>query len=108
MTPLCSVEQFEELRARPVAVVFKHSTLCPASAHAREEVRSVIESRPGLEVHEVRVIEDRKLSDHIAAATGVLHESPQVLVFRMGEVIWHGSHSGVRAEAIATALGRRK
>jgi bacillithiol system protein YtxJ len=101
---LQSVEDFEALRLRPLGVVFKHSTTYPLSARARAELLTLVESHPEVEIHEVQVIEDRDLSEHIARSTGVPHESPQILVLRTGAVAWHDSHFGVTARAVASAI----
>ena len=44
------------------------------------------------------------LSRDIAAAVGVRHESPQVLILRDGHVAWHGSHWRVTQDAVRDAL----
>jgi bacillithiol system protein YtxJ len=95
-------ESFEELARRsqntPV-VVFKHSTTCPISAAAYNEM-----SRFDGEVALVEVQSDRNLSKEIERITGVAHESPQVLVLRNGKVVWNASHWKVKAEAVREAV----
>jgi bacillithiol system protein YtxJ len=34
----------------------------------------------------------------------VRHESPQALVLRGGEVVWHDSHYGIQVEALNQAV----
>jgi bacillithiol system protein YtxJ len=101
---LRTVADFELLREKPLAIVLKHSTACSVSARARREALAFLGARPDQEIYEVYVLEHRAVSDHIQEATGIRHESPQLLVLRRGEVHWHGSHSSVTAEAIAAAV----
>jgi bacillithiol system protein YtxJ len=52
----------------------------------------------------VRVIEERPVSLRLAALTGVPHQSPQALLVRDGRALWHDSHRGITAEALAGAV----
>ena len=105
MERLRNTEDFERLLAEPLAIIFKHSTSCGFSARAHDEAERFLAENPEHTVHKVDVIESRRVSDYIEAKTGVRHASPQLLVLRSGEVVWHDSHAGVTAEAIATSLG---
>ncbi len=95
-------KSFEELVSRsqgsPV-VVFKHSTTCPISAAAYEQM-----SHLDGEVALVDVQSAREVSREIEKKTGIPHESPQVLVLRNGKVIWNASHWKVKADAVAEAI----
>ncbi len=93
------VGSLDELLARskeqPV-VIFKHSTMCSISAGAYLEM-----TRYNGEVVLVEVQSARELSAEIARRTGVVHESPQVIVLLDEKVVWNGSHSKVQAELVA-------
>jgi bacillithiol system protein YtxJ len=99
-----SISEYAKLEKEPLLVIFKHSTACGRSERARREALAFLDARPDVEIYEVRVIEHRDLSDHIERATGIRHESPQILVLREGVLHWHGSHGSVTAEAIAAAV----
>ena len=105
MELLRNTEDFERLLPEPLAIIFKHSTMCGISARAHDETERFLAENPEHAVYKVEVIESRRVSDYIEAKTGVRHASPQLLVLRSGEVVWHDSHAGVTAEAIATSLG---
>jgi bacillithiol system protein YtxJ len=105
MNPLENTEEFDRILAEPLAIIFKHSTLCGLSAQAHDQTERFLAEHPDRAIYKVDVIESRPVSDYIEAKTGVRHASPQLLVLRDGEVVWHDSHGGVTAEAIATALG---
>lgn len=52
------------------------------------------------------VAEHPDFGTEIQWATGVNHESPEVLVLRNGAVAWHASHGGIRASVLRPLLGR--
>jgi bacillithiol system protein YtxJ len=87
-------ELFEQSNEKPV-ILFKHSTTCPISAGVYEEV-----SRVDGDVNLIVMQSARDISNAVAAKTGVRHESPQAIVLRNGEPIYHASHFDVTAEAI--------
>ena len=97
-------EQFTDLLTRsqeqPV-VIFKHSTTCPISAAAYDEMAQVAG-----EIVLVEVQRARELSREIEKQTGIRHESPQVLVLDNGKVVWNASHFKVKARAVEEALNR--
>ena len=100
--PVASAEALDDLLARsegePV-LLFKHSTTCPISAAAYQQM-----SRLDAEVPIIVVQRSREVSNEVAARTGVRHESPQALVLRGGRVIWSASHWDVTADAVKKAL----
>ena len=53
---------------------------------------------------EICVLAERALARGLVALLGIPHESPQVLVFKGGQVVWHGSHEGISANALSSAL----
>ena len=59
--------------------VFKHSTQCPISATAADEVRSFEWDMP---LYWINVIEQRPLSNWVEAEFHVRHESPQLIAFK--------------------------
>lgn len=51
-------------------------------------------------IYEVNVIDNRPLSNKIAADLSVSHESPQLIVIENGEVVFHTSHNNIRRDVI--------
>jgi bacillithiol system protein YtxJ len=80
-------------------VIFKHSTACPVSANAYDQM-SALKS----EVTLVVVQRARALSQEIATTTGISHESPQVIILRNGKPVWHKSHWDIDSESVAQAM----
>jgi len=46
----------------------------------------------------------RAVSDELEKRTGVAHETPQLLIFKQGGVVWSASHGQIKAEAVESAL----
>jgi bacillithiol system protein YtxJ len=90
--------------AEPLAVVYKHSPICPTSGIAYEEIRSLRRLQQDVPVYLVDVIHSRPLSRYIAERVGVVHASPQAIILRAGVPAWHGSHFDLRADTIAEKL----
>jgi bacillithiol system protein YtxJ len=80
-------------------VIFKHSSSCPVSAAAYDEM----EQFSG-EVALVVVQQAQGLSREIEKQTGIRHESPQVLVLDNGKVVWSASHFKIKAQAVSDAV----
>jgi bacillithiol system protein YtxJ len=93
---LGDARELEQLFARshrePV-LVFKHSTTCPISAAAYQQMQGVER-----EVALVVVQKARDLSREIETRTGVRHESPQALILRDGAAVWSASHWNITAD----------
>ena len=104
MHELRTREETERALAR-TGVIFKHSTRCPVSYDVHDEVERFAAAHPEVVVWKVDVVASRPLSQQIAHATGVTHQSPQVLVIEDGRVVWHASHYAVTTAAIERHLG---
>jgi bacillithiol system protein YtxJ len=81
------------------AIIFKHSNSCGISARAYTQMTGL--SRP---VGMVIVQNARTVSDELERRTGVAHETPQLLIFNKGKVVWAASHGQIKAEAVEAAL----
>jgi bacillithiol system protein YtxJ len=99
ITDIESLTQFLALSNGSLAIIFKHSNSCGISSQAYTQM-----TRLGRPLGLVIVQNARAVSDEIEKRTGVAHETPQLLIFRSGEVVWTASHGQIRAEAVAAAL----
>jgi bacillithiol system protein YtxJ len=66
-----------------------------------------MDEHPDVPVCLVDVIGQRPLSREIAGRLSIAHESPQAILLRSGTPVWHASHFGVTAEAMARELRQR-
>lgn len=80
-------------------VVFQHDPYCPISRRAYHEMVDV-----PVQTALIDVAQDQDLSRAIEERTGVRHESPQVLVFRSGKVVWNASHFKITRKAVMRAV----
>jgi bacillithiol system protein YtxJ len=90
--------------SEPLAVVYKHSPICPSSGMAYEEIRSLKRMQQDVPVYLIDVVHSRPLSRYLAERVGVVHASPQAIILRSGVAAWHGSHFDLRADTIAEKL----
>jgi bacillithiol system protein YtxJ len=86
----------EESKNHPV-LIYKHSTSCSISRATLDRLeRNWKDSETGsLKPYFLDLLSYRGISTEIAMAFQVEHESPQVLIIKNGEVIYHTSHFGI-------------
>ncbi|CAM1356285.1 bacillithiol system redox-active protein YtxJ [Tenacibaculum ascidiaceicola] len=94
--PLTSLDQIKEIKElsknEPVAI-FKHSTRCGISSMViKRFVNSFDEELKDFKVYYLDLLSYRDISNEIGYTFQVLHQSPQLLVVKKGEVISHASH----------------
>lgn len=77
--------------------VFKHSTRCPVSFAAADEVRVMNLDRP---LYWINVVEQRPLSNWISEHYGVKHESPQLLRIRNNKVEAVWNHGEIKRDTV--------
>ena len=86
--------------------IFKHSLTCGTSGWALDRYRRFVEEQPtghGCRFAILPVQTARDASDHLAALTGVRHESPQALLLQGNRVLWHASHWRITEKELAAA-----
>lgn len=109
MTRLTTIDQLntalEASHHKPL-LLFKHSTRCPISANAYQQVMSYLEDEPNESVDYgiIYVVEDRPTSLEAAVLTGLKHESPQVMLVKDKKPVWHTSHSYITSRALKDEL----
>jgi bacillithiol system protein YtxJ len=80
-------------------LLFKHSTTCPISHGVYREV-----SNADADINLIVVQNARNVSTAIAEKTGIRHESPQAIVLKNGEVVYHASHYDITAADVENHL----
>lgn len=79
----------------PVAF-FKHSTRCGTSHHIMDQLLEATQKMPqDIPFYYLDLIAHRELSRMIAEELGVVHQSPQLILFYRGNVISHASHHAI-------------
>lgn len=86
-------------------LIFKHSISCGISAQVRYQLDSVADELNKIaDLHYLDLIRFRPASNLVASQLGVPHQSPQVLLLKNGEVVYHSSHFSIRPEKIMAAV----
>lgn len=86
-------------------LIYKHSFACGICFFSKNQIENLMDNTPQISGwHFIDVRKQRYISGFVASQSGIRHESPQAILLHNGEVIWHGSHSAVRTDAIKNAL----
>lgn len=99
VTEMKDLEELFQLSESEPVVIFKHSTTCPISAAAYQEMEQMTDT-----VSLIVVQRSRDLSRELEQRTGIRHESPQAIILRKGQPVWHASHWKITAEAVERAV----
>ncbi|GAA0135800.1 bacillithiol system redox-active protein YtxJ [Paenibacillus sp. YSY-4.3] len=106
ITSIEELAQTVEGSALKPLLLFKHSTRCPISSGAHREVDAYLNHNPNEAVTYgvIYVVEDRAVSNAAAEHLGVKHESPQAILVKNGQAVWHTSHSDITSEVLEGIL----
>ena len=98
----------DALPADGLVFLFKHSPICGTSALAHEEVGRYEAANPATPVYLVDVIAQRPLSQDFAAALGVGHASPQVILLGGARPLWNTSHWRIRQDVMEAEVAKAR
>jgi bacillithiol system protein YtxJ len=91
------------LAEHPRAVLFK-AGLCSKTPESFRHLESQMEAREELPLGVIRVVEARAASNRVAEVTGVMHESPQVFLFKEGKAVFDRDNWDITEEDLAAAF----
>ena len=86
-------------------IIFKDSVTCGISAYAKERLvngNDVLIAKA--DFNYLDLLSYRSVSNFIADELHVIHQSPQIIVLKNGEVVYRVSHHSIQAEEIAKWL----
>ncbi len=103
------MEQLDEIvkesNSKPVAI-FKHSTRCGVSRGVLKSFeKNYTLSDDQIKLYFLDLLANRDISNEIAARFKVHHESPQMIVIKKGEVVYHNSHHSIEASDLEKFVG---
>lgn len=75
------------IESRAVTAVFKAGT-CHKTMQGWGNVEKMLRERPEIPVGIIKVVEHRPASNRVAERTGIIHHSPQVILFRNGQPLF--------------------
>jgi len=95
----------DESRTKPV-LIFKHSTRCNISRAALDRLERHWNDTevPETKLYFLDLLSHRQISDLVADAFQIEHESPQVLLIRDGVAVYHQSHFGIDYDDLRSAI----
>lgn len=100
---LNSAQQLNDLlNSGNTFAIFKHSTRCSISTMAKSRVERDWDLE--LPIYYLDLIQYRSVSNLIETVSGVMHESPQLIVFKNGKAIYDASHNAIMVNAIKDEL----
>ena len=103
ITFLTSPEQVDGfLKENPTAAIFK-AGICHKTQETFTHVQAHLDPREDLRLG-IKVVEARPASNHVAALTGIEHESPQIILFKDGKNVFDRDNWDITAEAMAEGL----
>lgn len=86
-------------------LIFKHSTRCGVSRMALKSFEKSYDlDESVLEMCFLDLISYRDLSNEISSQLNVHHQSPQVLVVKNGQLVYHDSHYQISLQKIKEVL----
>jgi len=105
---LISVDQLKEVldssTEKPI-LLFKHSTRCSISSMAFSGFQSGWEgTEEEIGIYYLDLLKYRDISNQIAELTGVMHQSPQVIVLKNNEVVYTATHTAISARAALNSI----
>ncbi len=101
---LTEMEQLNNLiiqsNSKPV-LLFKHSTRCGTSRMALKSFeRQFNLDETTIDLYYLDLIRYRSISNEIAEKFNIRHQSPQVLLLKNENVVYHNSHFSISIDAI--------
>ncbi|MGC6429441.1 MAG: bacillithiol system redox-active protein YtxJ [Jejuia sp.] len=97
--PLNDLQQIDFIKQKSgikTQVIFKHSTRCGISSMVRRQfINDFNFSQKDLDLYYLDILSYREVSSEVGYAFQLVHESPQLLVIRNGELIAHASHGQI-------------
>lgn len=105
---LNNVDQINAIReesAKQPVLIFKHSTSCSISRAALNRLeRNWSDAATPAKLYFLDLLSYREVSNQIASAFQIPHESPQVLVVKNGNVTFDRSHFDIEYSSIAAEI----
>ncbi len=73
--------------SQPITAIFKAGT-CHKTMQGWGHVEKMLRERPEIPVGIIKVVEDRPASNRVAERTGIVHHSPQIILFKNGQALF--------------------
>ena len=105
LTSVDQLKQAIEESAEKPALFFKHSTRCSISSMALNGfIRDWEGTEDEIEIYYLDLLNYRDVSNAMALETGIIHQSPQVIVLKNKEVVYAATHSSIDAQSALNSI----
>lgn len=91
------------LKENPTSAILKAGA-CHKTPETFVHIQAHLDPREDLKLGIIQVVEARPASDHLAALTGIEHESPQIIFFKDGKNVFDRDNWDITSDAMAEAL----
>lgn len=97
--PLTEMEQLKSIsKSEKTVGIFKHSTRCGTSMMVKRQFESDFElNAEEIDLYYLDLIAHRDISNELASKFNVIHQSPQLLIIKKGQLVVDKSHSSVNS-----------
>lgn len=97
-------DYLKKLSSHGLVFLLKHSFTCPISASAKKIFEEFYSKHQDIPCFILNIQETKNLSNQISEQTGISHESPQVLVFKDGSVIFNEDHQKITLDVLEEVI----
>ena len=103
---VAAIERLKQDSHQQPIIIFKHSTRCSISSLALNRLEQAWDEQEmqGIDPFFLDLIRYRDVSQQVAEAFGVRHQSPQLLLIRNGECVYTTSHVGISYKTLKGQL----
>ena len=106
LTTINALEEILQASYQLPVLFFKHSNTCLISERAFSEFEKYLQTAASAQPQHALIVVQKAgaVSDKLAERVGVTHETPQAILVRNGQAVWHESHFALKSAAIAQAV----
>ena len=101
---LTDIGQLDEIKKASFSkpqILFKHSTRCGISSMVMNKfVKNYDIDTELVNLYYLDLLSYRSVSDEVGYMFGVIHQSPQLIIVKNGEVVKHSSHYDINSNEI--------
>ncbi len=95
---LIQLDEMVTLSHEKPVLIFKHSTRCGISRMALKQFENEFDLQEGIATYFLDLLNHRDVSNEIASRFSVVHQSPQILIIKGGNAVYHASQSDIEAQ----------
>jgi bacillithiol system protein YtxJ len=98
LTDLRQLDEMVTLSHEKPVLIFKHSTRCGISRMALKQFENEFDLQDDIATYFLDLLNHRDVSNEIASRFSIVHQSPQMLIIKGGNAVYHASQSDIEAQ----------